>query len=157
MYALADASGATAMTRIIGWVGPARKKISARPARKAPPRPRQTFSLRSPNRLWRIRRESALFPHCCRIATFFRFLSRCGPYRFFSCNMRARRFLFPTIPTRRTLSVTIVTSLGFIFFMSDIRNADTFDRVFRRPAGLASRRRRHVVAARHANITAAEH
>src|SRR5215467_7733223 len=37
------------------------------------------------------------------------------PYRSLSCNMRARRFLFPTIPTRRTLSVTNVTSLVFIF------------------------------------------
>src|SRR5262249_13450083 len=42
------------------------------------------------------------------------------PYRSLSCNRRARRFLFPTIPTRRTLSVTNVTSLGFIFFMSAI-------------------------------------
>jgi hypothetical protein len=48
--------------------------------------------------------------------------------------------LFPTIPTRRTLSVTNVTSLVFIFFVSDIRNAVTFDRVFRRPADLAFRR-----------------
>src|SRR5262249_39557268 len=56
------------------------------------------------------------------------------------CNMRARRFLFSTIPTRRTLSVTNVTSLVFIFFMSDMRNADTFDRVFRPPAELALRR-----------------
>src|SRR5262249_24379140 len=52
------------------------------------------------------------------------------PYRSLSCDMRARRFLFPTIPTRRTLSVTIVTSLDFIFSMSDIRNAETFDLVF---------------------------
>src|SRR5262245_5631785 len=51
------------------------------------------------------------------------------PYRSFLATC-ARRFLFPTIPTRRTLSVTIVTSSGFIFFMSDIRNADTFDLVF---------------------------
>jgi len=29
------------------------------------------LSLRSPNQLWRTRRKSALFPHCCRIATFF--------------------------------------------------------------------------------------
>jgi hypothetical protein len=29
MYALADASGATAMTRIIGWVGPRAKKFRA--------------------------------------------------------------------------------------------------------------------------------
>src|SRR5262249_21266291 len=50
----------------------------------------------------------------------FRFLSRCGPTAPYSCNMRARRFLFRTIPTRRTLSVTKVTSLVFIFFMSDI-------------------------------------
>src|SRR5215831_15834715 len=42
------------------------------------------------------------------------------PYRSLSCNMHARRFLFPTIPTRRTLSVTNVTSLVFIFFISDI-------------------------------------
>ena len=46
-----------------------------------------------------------------------RFLSTMRPY---SCDMRARGFLFPTIPTRRTLSVTIVTSLVFIFFMSHI-------------------------------------
>src|SRR5262249_50215354 len=57
-----------------------------------------------------------------------------------SCNMRARRFLLSTIPPRRTLSVTNVTSLVFIFFMSDIRDADTFDRVFRRPAELELRR-----------------
>jgi len=37
------------------------------------------------------------------------------PYRSLSCNMRARRFLFPTIATRGTLSVTNVTSLVFIF------------------------------------------
>src|SRR5262249_46072511 len=42
------------------------------------------------------------------------------PYRSLSCNMHARRFVFPTIPTRRTLSVTNVTSLVFIFFISDI-------------------------------------
>jgi hypothetical protein len=29
MYALTDASGATAMTRIIGWVGPRAKKLRA--------------------------------------------------------------------------------------------------------------------------------
>src|SRR6516162_9678321 len=37
------------------------------------------------------------------------------PYRSLSCDMRARRFLFPTIATRGTLSVTSVTSLVFIF------------------------------------------
>src|SRR5262249_1123756 len=42
------------------------------------------------------------------------------PHRSFSCDMRARRSLSPTIPIRRTLSVTKVTSLVFIFFMSDI-------------------------------------
>ena len=53
-----------------GWA--ARKKDSARPTRKAPPKATSgTLSLRSPNRLWRTRRKSALFPHCCRIATFF--------------------------------------------------------------------------------------
>jgi hypothetical protein len=51
-----------------------------------------------------------------------------------------KKISFPKIPTRRTLSVTNVTSFVFIFFMSDIRNADTFDRVFRRPAELAFRR-----------------
>jgi hypothetical protein len=46
-----------------------------------------------------------------------------------SCNMR-KKISFPKIPTRRTLSVTNVTSFVFIFFMSDMRNADTFDCVF---------------------------
>jgi hypothetical protein len=64
--------------------------------------------------------------------------------------------LFPTIPTRRTLSVTIVTSLGFIFFMSDLPNADTFDRASPACGIGVQQERRHVVAARHANITAAE-
>src|SRR6516164_6347661 len=118
MYALGDASGATAMTRIICWVGARAKRLRA--ANKAPPKATSVIlSLRSPNRLWRTRRKSALFPHCCRIATFFvSSLDAALPLP--SCNMRARRFLFPTIPTRRTLSVTIVTSLDFIFFMSDI-------------------------------------
>src|SRR5262247_1636716 len=70
------------------------------------------------------------------------------PYRSLSCNMRARRFLLPTILTRRTLSVTNVTSLVFIFFMSDIRNAIRLI-VFFETATL--------VAAHHANITTAEH
>jgi hypothetical protein len=71
MYALADASGATAMTRIIGWVGPRAKKLRAASQEGAAKVTSGILSLRSPNRLWRIRRESALFPHCCRIATFF--------------------------------------------------------------------------------------
>src|SRR5215813_8263296 len=60
-------------------------------------------------------------------------------YRSLSCNMRKKIFV-STIPTSRTSSVTNITSLVFIFFMSDIRNADTFDRVLRRPAELAFRR-----------------
>jgi|SRR6516164_6890114 hypothetical protein len=71
MYALADASGATAMTRIIGWVGPRAKRLRAASQEGAAKATSGILSLRSPNRLWRIRRESALFPHCCRIATFF--------------------------------------------------------------------------------------
>src|SRR5262249_19328492 len=48
------------------------QKDSARPTRTAPPEATSgILSLRSPNRLWRTRRKSALFPHCCRIATFF--------------------------------------------------------------------------------------
>src|SRR5262249_37792235 len=47
------------------------QKNSARPTRNAPPKATSgILSLRSPNRLWRTRRKSALFPHCCRIATF---------------------------------------------------------------------------------------
>src|SRR5262249_55623874 len=108
----------------------------ARPARKAPPRPRQAFSLRSPNRLWRIRRESALFPHCCRIATFFvSSLDAALPLLYLAACAQ-EDFLFPTIPTRSTLSVTIVTSLGFIFFMMTYVTPIPFDRVFHRPAGL---------------------
>src|SRR6516225_6683841 len=117
MYALADASGATAMTRIICWVGPRAKRLRA--ANKAPPKATSVIlSLRAPNRWWRTRRKSALFPHCCRIATFFvSSLDAALPLPFLQ---HARRFLFPTIPTRRTLSVTNVTSLVFIFFISDI-------------------------------------
>src|SRR5215813_7156388 len=48
-------------------------------------------------------------------ALLYMFLLSMRPYRSLSCNMRAGRFLFPTIPTRRTLSVTNVTSLVFIF------------------------------------------
>jgi hypothetical protein len=69
----------------------------------------------------------------------FRFLFRCDLTASFLQHAR-KKISFPTIPTRRTLSVTNVTSFVFIFFMSDIRNADTFDRVFRRPAELAFRR-----------------
>src|SRR5262245_44546213 len=43
-------------------------------------------------------------------------------YPSLSCNMCAGRFLFPTIPTRRTLSVTNVTSLVFIFDLHLIDN-----------------------------------
>src|SRR5215831_12732730 len=71
MYALADASGAIAMTRIIHRVGPRAKRLRAA-NEKAPPKATSgILSLRSPNQLWRTRRKSALFPHCCRIATFF--------------------------------------------------------------------------------------
>src|SRR6516165_6636505 len=72
MYALADASGASAIdaNHPPGWAR--RQKDSARPTRTAPPKATSgILSLRSPNRLWRTRRKSALFPHCCRIATFF--------------------------------------------------------------------------------------
>ena len=59
------------MTRIIRRVGRAQKD-SARPTSTAPPKATSgILSLRSPNQLWRTRRKSALFPHCCRIATFF--------------------------------------------------------------------------------------
>src|SRR6516165_11339368 len=78
MYALADASGASAIdaNHPPGWAR--RQKDSARPTRTAPPKATSgILSLRSPNRLWRTRRKSALFPHCCRIATFF-VSSRCG-------------------------------------------------------------------------------
>src|SRR5215813_7472021 len=70
MYALADASGATAMTRIIRRVGPRAKKLRAANQEGAAKATSGILSLRSPNRLWRTRRKSA-FPHCCRIATFF--------------------------------------------------------------------------------------
>jgi len=139
MYALPDANGCIAMTRIIRRVGPRAKGLRAA-NEKAPPKATSgILSLRSPNPLWRTRRKSAQFPHCCRIATFF-VSSLDAALPLLSCNMRARRFLLPTILARRTLSVTNVTSLVFIFFMSDMRNADTFDRVFRRPAELALRR-----------------
>jgi hypothetical protein len=53
-----------------GWA--ARNKTPRGQLRKAPPKAASgILSLRSPNRLWRTRRKSALFPHCCRIATFF--------------------------------------------------------------------------------------
>src|SRR5215472_8422824 len=139
MYALADASGATAMTRIIRCVGRAQKKLRVANQEGAAKATLGILSLRSPNRMWQTRRKSALFPHCCRIATFF-VSSLDAALPLLSCNMRAGRFLLSTIPIRRTLSVTNVTSLVFIFFMSDIRDADTFDRVFRRPAELALRR-----------------
>ena len=47
------------------------QKDSARPGRRRQRPTSGSLSLRSPDRLWRTRRKSALFPHCCRIATFF--------------------------------------------------------------------------------------
>jgi hypothetical protein len=71
MYALADASKAIAMTRIIRRDGPRAKRFRAA-NEKAPPKTTSVIlGLRSPNRLLRTRRKSALLPHCCRIATFF--------------------------------------------------------------------------------------
>jgi hypothetical protein len=80
------------MTRIIRRVGPRAKRLRA--ANKAPLKATSGISsLRPPNQLWRTRRKSALFPHCCRIATFFvSSLDADLPLR--SCDMRARRFLF---------------------------------------------------------------
>src|SRR5262249_56558292 len=52
-----------------GWA--ARKKLRAANQEAAAKATSGILSLRSPNRLWRTRRKSALFPHCCRIATFF--------------------------------------------------------------------------------------
>jgi hypothetical protein len=102
------------------------KKLSVANQEGAAKATSSILSLRSPNRMWQTRRKSALFPHCCRIATFF-VSSLDAALPLVSCNLRARRFLFPTIPIRRTLSVTNVTSLVFIFFV-------------RRPAELALRR-----------------
>src|SRR6516165_36279 len=44
-----------------------------------------------------------------------RFLSRCGLTALYLATCAQEDFLFPIIPTRRTLSVTNVTSLVFIF------------------------------------------
>jgi hypothetical protein len=65
----------------------------------------------------------------------FRFLFRCDLTASFLQHAR-KKISFPTIPTRRTLSVTNVTSFVFIFFMSDIRNADTFDPCFSPACGI---------------------
>src|SRR5262249_6523377 len=46
--------------------------------------------VRSPNRLWRTCRKSALFPHCCRIATLF-LSSLDAALPFLACSIRARR------------------------------------------------------------------
>jgi hypothetical protein len=128
--ALPDEAETTAMTRIICRIGPRAKRLRAA-NEKAPPKVTSgILSLRSPNRLWRTRRKSALFPQCCRIATFF-VSSRCGLTARCLATCAQEDFCFPTILTTRTLSVTIVTSLDFIFFISDIRNVDTFDRVVR--------------------------
>src|SRR6516165_7865718 len=120
MYALADASGASAIdaNHPPGWAR--RQKDSARPTRTAPPKATSgILSLRSPNRLWRTRRKSALFPLCCRIATFFA-CSLDAALPLLILQHARKKIFFPTIPTRRTLSVTNVTSLVFIFFISDI-------------------------------------
>jgi hypothetical protein len=76
-----------------------------------------------------VRAASSLLSH----RHLFRFLFRCDLTASFLLHAR-KKISFPKIPTRRTLSVINVTSFVFIFSMSDIRNADTFDRVFRRPA-----------------------
>jgi len=127
------------MTRIIRPVGPRAKRLRAADEDGAAKGHVRHFEFASPNRLWRTRRKSALFPHCSRIATFF-VSSLDAALRLLVLRHARKKIFVSTIPTRRTLSVTNVTSLVFIFFMSDIPNADTFDRVFRRPAELAFRR-----------------
>src|SRR5262249_3021467 len=118
MYALADASGAIAMTRIIRRVGPRAKRLRA--ANKAPPK--ATSGILSCDLLSVCGGPvaSPRFSLTVVASPPFSFPLSMRPYRSLSCNMHARRFLFPTIPTRRTLSVTNVTSLVFIFFISDI-------------------------------------
>jgi hypothetical protein len=81
---------------------------------------------------------SALLPHCCRIAIFF-VSSFDATLSLLSCNMRAADFVSNNTDKKNIVSDKY-HKLCFIFFMSDIRNADTFDRVFRRPAELAFRR-----------------
>src|SRR5262249_54123189 len=60
----------------------ARKTLRAANQEAAAKAPEGILSLRSPNRLWRTRRKSALFPHCCRIDASFSFLSSMR-----SCNL----------------------------------------------------------------------
>ena len=66
------------MTRIIASVGPRTKRLRAANQEGAAKSHVSILSLRSPNQLWRTRRKSALFPHCCRIATLFVSSLRCG-------------------------------------------------------------------------------
>jgi len=149
MYALADASGATAMTRIICWVGPRAKRLRA--ANKAPPKATSVIlSLRAPNRWWRTRRKSALFPHCCRIATFFvSSLDAALPLPFLQ---HARKKIFVSNNTDKTNIVSDnCHKLRFYF----LHVWHTLHLVFAGPGIGVEEERRHVVAARHANITAA--
>ena len=103
------------MTRIIRPVGPRAKRLRAADEDGAAKGHVRHFEFASPNRLWRTRRKSALFPHCSRIATFF-----VSSLRLLVLRHARKKIFVSTIPTRRTLSVTNVTSLVFIFFMSDI-------------------------------------
>src|SRR5215831_2773298 len=128
MYALADASGAIATTRIIRRVGPRAKRLRA--ANKAPPK--ATSGILSCDLVTDYGGPVAS-PRCSLTVVAsppFSFPLSMRPYRFLLATCAQGEFCFPTIPTVKTLSVTIVTSLDFIFFMSDIRNADTFDLVF---------------------------
>ena len=108
------------MTRIIASVGPRTKRLRAANQEGAAKSHVSILSLRSPKPVVADPSQVRAVPSLLSHRHLVRFLSTMRPYRSLSCNMRARRFLFPTIPTRRTLSVTIVTSLDFIFFMSDI-------------------------------------
>ena len=140
------------MTRIIRPVGPRAKRLRAADEDGAAKGHVRHFEFASPNRLWRTRRKSALFPHCSRIATFF-VSSLDAALRLLVLRHARKKIFVSTIPTRRTLSVTNVTSLDFIFFMSDIPLI-----LFSPACGIGvQEERRHVVAARRANITAAEH
>ena len=107
------------MTRIIRPVGPRAKRLRAADEDGAAKGHVRHFEFASPNRLWRTRRKSALFPHCSRIATFF-VSSLDAALRLLVLRHARKKIFVSTIPTRRTLSVTNVTSLVFIFFMSDI-------------------------------------
>src|SRR6516225_2987943 len=93
MYALTDASGATAMTRIIGWVGPRAKKTP----RGQPGRRRQGHVRHLVCDLLTDCGGSVASPRCSLTVVAsppFSFLLSMRPYRFFLATCAQEDFCF---------------------------------------------------------------